>query len=212
MECPVQPVVRAVVNPKRGQEMSRPAPSPCPGKEGADVNMKLAVLLVTLTGLAVLLLLYRLLQLRHRLKMARAKHALEYYGFYHSATYRLRHIPLFEDDAESSTKPGPDPALVQALAPPTVVVTSLPPVPSPPLTRLRPEQATPHFSTPLAVSKTPSLPLPSAVHLAVPPSPHLSWGACSEADLYSRIGTFRSSRVSSLSSQSRVILFEHSAL
>lgn len=208
-KCPVQPAVRAFANPKRGQEVSHPAPSPCPGREGADVNMRLAVLLVTLAGVAVLLLLYRLLQLRHRLKMARARHALEYYGFYHSATYRLRHIPLHEDEAKAGTKSSRGPALVQAVTPPAVVLTSLPSMPSPPMTRLPRELAAPLFIPPLVVPATPSLLLPPPVSQATPPSPHLSWGACSDADLYSRIGAFRSSR---LSSQSRVILFEHSAL
>lgn len=189
------PAVRAVTNHRQRQEESHPAPSPCPGREGSDVNMKLPVLMVTLAGVAVLLLLYRLLQLRHRLKLARARHALEYYGFYHSATYRLRHLPLCEDEA----KTGP-------------ALTSLTPVPPSPVTCLRPEQATPFIIPSFVVPATPSLLLPPPISQAMPPSPHLSWGACSNADLYSQIGVYRSSRLSSLSSQSRVILFEHSAL
>ncbi|XP_055009811.1 uncharacterized protein LOC110159941 [Boleophthalmus pectinirostris] len=231
MECPFQAAVRTFTNPKRGMDVSHsatPGPSPCPGREGSNGDVILAVLLVTVAGVAVLLLLYRLLQLRHRLKMARARHALEYYGFYHSATYRLPHVPLYEDEAKTGTKtcPGPGPALVHTvtpLTPPTLVVTSLPPVPPPPMTCPPPEQAPPLYQTtpfeeatpliipPLVVPSTPSLLLPPVRHVT-PPSPHLSWGACSDVELYSRIGAYRSSRLSSLSSQSRVILFEHSSL
>ncbi|KAK7895742.1 hypothetical protein WMY93_021067 [Mugilogobius chulae] len=141
MECPLQ----AGGGP--------PAPSPCPGKESAAADTRLAVVLVTAAGLTVLLLLYRLLQLRHRLRVARARHALEYYGFYHSATYRLPHVPLYEDEPKTGPGPGPGPgpAPGTSLSPPAIVVTSLPPVPAPPTTRPSPAQAT-------------------------PPSPHLSWG------------------------------------
>ncbi|XP_072309428.1 uncharacterized protein [Eucyclogobius newberryi] len=212
--------------------------------------MMLVILLVMAAGVTVLLLLYRLLQLRHRLRMARARHALEYYGFYHSATYRLQHVPLYEAEAEAGCKPcpgpgpapgpgpgpapgpgpgpapgpgpgpapgpgpgpapgpGPGPALMPltSLSPPTIVVTSLPPVPP------SFAEATPLIIPPLADPCVPALLRPPVSQATPSSSPHLSWGACSDADLYSRVGVFRSSRLSSLSNQSRVILFEHSSL
>ncbi|KAI4816939.1 hypothetical protein KUCAC02_009239 [Chaenocephalus aceratus] len=61
------------------------------GRSCWSLDARIAVLLVTLAGALILLLLYKLLQLRHRLSMARARHALEYHSFYHSATYTLKH-------------------------------------------------------------------------------------------------------------------------
>ncbi|XP_055087822.1 uncharacterized protein LOC129457386 [Periophthalmus magnuspinnatus] len=221
MECPFHAAMRAFTNPKCGvvSHPTTPAPSPCPGREGSDGDVILAVLLVTVAGVAVLLLLFRLLQLRHRLKMARARHALEYYGFYHSATYRFQHVPLYKDEAKMGTKscPGPGPPLIHTVTSQTPLM-SVPPLPvTPPGQALPLYQATPFVEPmpliipPLVVPATPSL-LPPPVRLTTPPSPHLSWGACSDAELYSRVGAYRSSRLSSLSSQSRVILFEHSSL
>ncbi|XP_070845684.1 uncharacterized protein [Chaetodon trifascialis] len=224
----VQPVLQAIINPKRGMEeplQTPPPPRTCnsPGPAGKpcwSLDVRVAVLLVTLAGAVILLLLYRLLQLRHRLRLARARHALEYYSFFHSATYTLKHpAPRQDLPTKNGTVPEATPP-VQAV--PTVtptVITPLPPppVPSPPPLPLPPPPALPPppLPPPASVPPTPSVlafPLPLPVIHTTPPSPHLSWGACSDADVYSRIGAFRPSRLSSLSNQSKVILFEHSSL
>ncbi|XP_030005723.1 inverted formin-2-like [Sphaeramia orbicularis] len=183
---------------------------------------RVVVVLVTVAGAVILLLLYRLLQLRHRLRLARARHALEYYGFYHSATYRLRH-PTLSDDLPTKNGAIPDmaPPLQTVTSVTPVVVTPLPlplplPLPPPPPSPVLPPPPLPpppsHPPTPPILPVTLSLPLPLPMIHTTPPSPHLSWGACSDADVYSRIGAFRPSRLSSLSGQSKVILFEHSSL
>lgn len=217
---PVQ--VHAIINPKRGTEGSVQAQTPLPprpcGSAGAagkacwGLDGRVVVVLVTVAGAVILLLLYRLLQLRHRLRLARARHALEYYGFYHSATYRLPH-PALSDDPP--TKNG----TIPAVAPPLQTVTSVTPVVVTPLPPPPPVLPPPPLPPPPSCPPTPnilpvplSLPLPPSVMHTTPPSPHLSWGACSDVDVYSRIGAFRPSRLSSLSCQSKVILFEHSSL
>ncbi|XP_031711625.1 uncharacterized protein LOC116388130 [Anarrhichthys ocellatus] len=225
----LQPVlVQAIINPKRGMEgpLQTPQPprtcsSPGPaGKSCWSLDARVAVLLVILAGALILLLLYKLLQLRHRLMLARARHALEYYSFYRSATYTLKHaascqdLPTKEQAVPEATQPDQTVttvtnAVIAPLPPPPV--HSPPPLPLPPHPVLPP----PLLQTPPALTPTPPvlafpLPLP-AIH-TTPPSPHLSWGACSDADVYSRIGAFRPSRLSSLSNQSKVILFEHSSL
>ncbi|XP_054483425.1 uncharacterized protein LOC129116657 [Anoplopoma fimbria] len=152
--------------------------------------------------------------------LARARHALEYYSFYHSATYTLKHSASCQDlPAKKGTVPEATPpvqnvtpvthAVIAPLPPPPVPVP--PPLPLPPPPVLPPPllRTPPPLTPTLPVLAFP-LPLP-AIHYT-PPSPHLSWGACSEADVYSRIGAFRPSRLSSLSNQSKVILFEHSSL
>lgn len=216
----IRPIgVHAIINPKRGTEGSVPQQTPSPpprpcGSAGAagkacwGLDGRVVVLLVTVAGAVILLLLYRLLQLRHRLRLARARHALEYYGFYHSATYRLQH-PALSDDPPTKNGAIPD------VAPPLQTVTSITLPPPPPLPVLPPPPLPPPPSrppTPPVLPVTLSLPLPLPVIHTTPPSPHLSWGACSDADVYSRIGSFRPSRLSSLSGQSKVILFEHSSL
>lgn len=151
-----------------------------------------------------------------RLRLAGARNALEYHSFHHSATYTLRHAASFEDLAN---KKAPDPeaapesdqtattvtcAVIKPLPPP--LLHSPPPLPLPP----HPFPPPPMHQNPPTLTLTPSVlafALP-AIHTN-PPSPHLSWGACSDADVYSRIGAFR---LSSLSNQSKVILFEHSSL
>ncbi|XP_068430791.1 uncharacterized protein [Clinocottus analis] len=222
----VQPgLVQAIINPKRGMEgpLQTPQPprtcgSPGPaGKSCWSLDARVAVLLVTLAGALILLLLYKLLQLRHRLMLARARHALEYYSFYHSATYTLKHAAschelLTKEGAGPDASP-PEQIVTRAvIAPlPAGPVHSPPPLPLPPHPVPPPPQLqTPPTLTPTPPSRAFPLHLP-AIHTA-PPSPHLSWGACSDADVYSRIGAFRPSRLSSLSNQSKVILFEHSSL
>lgn len=65
------PLVQAVVDPKEG--MDRPVQSQQPsksctstGKSCWSLDMRAAMLLLTLAGVVILLLLYRMLQLRHR--------------------------------------------------------------------------------------------------------------------------------------------------
>ena len=67
-------LAQAIINPKRGMEGSPQTPQPpktcgSPGHAGKScwsLDMRVAVLLVTLAGAVILLLLYKLLQLRHR--------------------------------------------------------------------------------------------------------------------------------------------------
>ncbi|KAI3361935.1 hypothetical protein L3Q82_012288 [Scortum barcoo] len=219
----VQPVLRAIINPKRGMEGSFQTPQPprtcsSPGPAGKScwsLDMRVAVLLMTLAGAVILLLLYRLLQLRHRLRLARARHALEYYSFFHSATYTLKHHPSCQDlPAKNGTVPeaaNPATPAVIAPLPPPPAPSPPPALPLPPPPALPP----PPLHAPPSLPPTPpvlAFPLPLPVIHTTPPSPHLSWGACSDVDVYSRIGAFRPSRLSSLSTQSKVILFEHSSL
>ncbi|XP_035524527.1 classical arabinogalactan protein 9 [Morone saxatilis] len=225
----VQPVlVHAIISPEQGMEGTLQTPRPprtcnTPGPAGKscwNLDVRVAVLLVTVAGAIILLLLYRLLQLRHRLRLARARHALEYYSFFHTATYTLKHPAACQDLlAKNGTVPEAAPP-VQTVTPviPTVItplphppVSSPPPLPLPPPPVLPP----PPLHTPPSLPPTPpvlAFPLPLPVIHTTPPSPHLSWGACSDADVYSRIGAFRPSRLSSLSNHSKVILFEHSSL
>ncbi|XP_023281365.1 proline-rich receptor-like protein kinase PERK1 [Seriola lalandi dorsalis] len=221
----IQPiVVQALVDPKREMEgplqpqtpkpprtCSSPGPS---GKSCWSLDIRVAVLLLTLAGAVILLLLYRLLQLRHRLRLARARHGLEYYSFYHTATYTLKDpAPCQDLPTKNGTVPEATLPVQTVTAVTPIAITPLPPppVPSPPPLPLPPPPDLP----PPSVPTTPpvlALPLPLPVIHTTPPSPHLSWGACSDVDVYSRIGAFRSSRLSSLSTQSKVILFEHSSL
>lgn len=225
----VQPaLVQAIINPKRGMEGTLQTPqtprtcsSPGPaGKTCWSFDMRVAVLLLTLAGAVILLLLYRLLQFRHRLRLARARHALEYYGFLHTATYTLKHPAPCEDlPAKNGAVPEDTPPVqtVTTMTPTAITplppppVTSPPPLPLPPPPVLPPPPLHPPPSLP-PTPPVPAFPLPLPVIHTTPPSPHLSWGACSDVDVYSRIGAFRPSRLSSLSNQSKVILFEHSSL
>lgn len=157
-----------------------------------------------------------------RLRLARARHALEYYSFFHTATYTLKHPAPFQDlPAKNGTIPEPsEPPPVQTETEvSTTVITPLPPpsTPSPSPLPLPPPplQPPPPLHFPPSLPPTTSVlafPLPLPVIRTTPPSPHLSWGACSDADVYSRIGAFRPSRLSSVSNQSKVVLFEHSSL
>ncbi|KAF7217684.1 uncharacterized protein [Nothobranchius furzeri] len=183
------------------------------GKSCWSLDVRVAVLLVTLAGAVILLLLYKLLQLRHRLKLARARYAVEYSSFCHRATYRLKQptahqVPPPKNEAVPEATP---PFHTKSDAVPTIIAPPVSPPPTLPLPQT-PVSLTPPVHRPLSAPPTPlvlSLPLPLPVIHNTPPSPHLSWGACSDADVYSRIGAFR---LSSLSSKSTVILFEHSSL
>lgn len=151
-----------------------------------------------------------------RLRLARARHALEYYSFFHTATYTLKHpTPCEALPTKNGTIVEEAPLPIQTVTAVTpVAITPLPPPPVPP-PLLLPLPPTPALPPPPSLPPTHpvlALPLPLPVIHTTPPSPHLSWGACSDADVYSRIGTYRPSRLSSLSSQSKVILFEHSSL
>ncbi|XP_044000332.1 actin cytoskeleton-regulatory complex protein pan1 [Gambusia affinis] len=193
------PPSRVGAGPIRGTERPPEPPRGCAsaGRTCWSLDLKVALLLVTLAGAVILLLLYRLLQLRHRLRLARAQHALEYSGFYHSATYRLKQPTACQETPTKNGSLPAEPAPIQTIT----TITSVVPPPSLPLPPTPPPAPPPGL-------RPPSLPL---IH-TTPPSPHLSWGACSDGDVYSRIGAFRPSRPSSLSSRSTVILFEHSAL
>ncbi|KAK0133402.1 hypothetical protein N1851_031087 [Merluccius polli] len=229
-----------IINPKRGTDGATQTQAPKPPKACStpgslktcwNLDMKVAVLLVTIAGAVILLLLYRLLRLRHRLRMARCRPALEYYRFYHGATYTLKHpgvppaspskngnIPdvtapiqtitlapksTFMDPPPpplplmSTPHPLPPPPLLPLPPPPVLLRT--PPTPPPPLLLRRtssPEASPPQPPTP------PFLTLP--VSHATPPSPHMSWVAGSDVvEVYSRIGAFRPSRLSSISSSTQ---------
>ncbi|KAF3848771.1 hypothetical protein F7725_015268 [Dissostichus mawsoni] len=208
---PETPLFQAIINPKRGMEGPLQTPQPprtcgSPGGSGRScwsLDARIAVLLVTLAGALILLLLYKLLQLRHR-------HALEYYSFYHSATYTLKHAASCQElpDKNGTVPAGRppftncNPGDTHCHRPTTAPTTATPPPPALP---------SPLLHTPLSLTPTPSV-LAFPLHLpgthTTPPSPHLSWGACSDADIYSRIGAFRPSRLSSLSNHSKVILFD----
>ncbi|XP_077354343.1 uncharacterized protein LOC144002741 [Festucalex cinctus] len=177
------------------------------GKSCWSLDARVVMLLVTLAGAVILLLLYRLLQTRHRLRKASARHALEYYSFYHTATYTFKHPSTYEKLPNGNVPHTVPPLPTVAIATP-VATTPLPPipVPLPASTPLPPAPVGP--AIPSLQMTPPLLPvIPTAA-----PSPHLSWGACSDVDVYSRIGAYRPSRLSSLSSHSKVILFEHSSL
>ncbi|KAA0720008.1 hypothetical protein E1301_Tti008365 [Triplophysa tibetana] len=151
-----------------------------------DLELSVVVLFMVLAGFLILALLYWVLTLRHRLRVAQAGNALEYFGFYHMARYDLK-------------EPGPQPAL-PVVTTQVSTSSSSPPllVPQPPF----------HLTPP---PPSPRLYLPPPIIHTTPPSPHLSCGAGSDAEVYSRIGHLRLSRPSSVN-QSQVILFEHSAL
>ncbi|KAG7240864.1 hypothetical protein INR49_023438 [Caranx melampygus] len=218
----IQPVlIQALISPQRDMEgplqPQTPQPprtcgSPGPaGKSCWSFDIRVAVLLLSLAGVVILLLLYKLLQLRHRLRLARARHALEYYSFYHTGTYTLKHpAPCQDPPTKNGTIPETSLPVQTVTTVTPVTITPLPPPPisSPPPLPLPPPPVLPPPATPPALA----IPLPLPVIQTTPPSPHLSWGACSDADVYSRIGAFRSSRLSSLSTHSKVILFEHSSL
>ncbi|XP_060931665.1 protein tonB2 [Limanda limanda] len=234
LQIPPQPIlqdtilVRAFINPRQEMEgppqpQTPPPPRTCSplgaaGRSCWSLDTRVAVLLLTLAGAVILLLLYRLLQVRHRLSVARARNALEYQGFYRTATYTLTHpAPPGQDlPPKVKTVPDADPRVQTVITVTPVAIVPLPPVASPPPPPLPlPPPPALHPPSPPATPPVPAILLHLPVIHTTPPSPHLSWGACSDADVYSRIGAFRASRLSSLSnlsSGSKVILFEHSSL
>ncbi|MCJ8740950.1 hypothetical protein PDJAM_G00064850 [Pangasius djambal] len=154
-----------------------------------EVNVTL--MLVVLAGFLILALFYCVLLLRHKLRLAQAGNALEYFGFYHMANYSLKHLPESPDLPSVDTDP---PVEVPPYSPPPPVVPSHPVIP-------------PLLPPPPPLSSRPPsvVPLPHPIIYTTPPSPQ------PDAEVYSRIGTLRPSRHSSVS-QTQVVLFEHSSL
>lgn len=150
-------------------------------------EMNVALMLMVLAGLLILVLFYCVLLLQHKLRLAQAGNALEYFGFYHMANYNLK--PLHEPPGLPSVTIDP-PVAVSPCSPPPTVVPSHPVIPPPPTLSSRPPSV---------------VPLPHPIIYTTPPSPQ------SEAEVYSRIGTLRPFRYSSVS-QTQVVLFEHSSL
>lgn len=144
-----------------------------------------------------------------RLRLARARNTLEYYSFFHCATYTLKH-PQPTQDQSTKIHISESPPPLQNVTP-SVIVTLPPPSEDPPPPLQLPQP--PVMPPPSLLPPPPviGLPLPPPVIQSTPPSPHLSWGAHSDADVYSQIGVFKPSRLSSLSNHSKVILFEHSS-
>ncbi|KAI4879664.1 hypothetical protein NFI96_009449 [Prochilodus magdalenae] len=160
------------------------------------LEVKVAIVLAALAGLLILALFYRVLLLQHKLRTAQARNALEYFGFYHMAHYSLKELDLPPIVTPIVTPPSPEShAPPKVSGPPSPVVPEPPPPVPPPLIPLPPP---PPPAPPL-------LPPPHPIIFTSPPSPH------SDAEVYSRIGALRSSRLSSLS-QTQVVLFEHSSL
>ncbi|KAL2099758.1 hypothetical protein ACEWY4_004152 [Coilia grayii] len=240
------------------------------------LEVSVVVFLLTAAAVAILVLLYWVLLLRHRLKVAQARHAVEYWGFFRSARYNLKEpglpeafpLPVMDitpaangvaphatdSKPQLSTPPPPPEPPAQPPSPPPYSESAScqlsasassgfsPPCSS---TQLQPPQALPSpaatkraspapspvlrpTSTPTTIPfpslprplhplpppPTPPRPLSAHPHPYIytsPPSPYLSWGACSDVDVYASVGSIRLSRTSS-GSQTQVILFEHSAL
>ncbi|TSX03285.1 hypothetical protein Baya_13684 [Bagarius yarrelli] len=154
-----------------------------------DVNV--AMVLVILAGFLILVLFYCILLLRHKLSLAQAGNALEYFGFYHMANYTLKHPHEAPGLPGGITHP---PVETPACFSPPPVVPSHPVI-------------APLFPPPPPLSSRPAsvVPLPHPIIYTTPPSPQ------SDTEVYSRIGTLRPSRHSSVS-QTQVVLFEHSSL
>lgn len=158
------------------------------------LEVKVAIVLVALAGLLILALFYRILILRHKLRVAQARNALEYSGFYHMAHYSLKKLdlpPVMPPVVTALITHPPTPS--EAPSPPPVIVPPPPPV-IPPVLPLPPPPPPP-----------PLLPPSHPIIFTTPPSPH------SDVEIYSRIGALRPSRLSNLS-QAQVVLFEHSSL
>lgn len=140
---------------------------------------------------------------------------MEYCSFFHSAAYTLKHPAVSQDlQVKNGKIPEATPPVQNAQEVTTSAINSLPSPPQMPLPSA-PVLPPPPLYPPPSLPPTPPVPahpLSLPVIQTEPPSPHLSWGACSDGDVYSRIGAFRPSRLSSLSNHSKVILFEHSSL
>ncbi|KAK7131217.1 hypothetical protein R3I94_016370 [Phoxinus phoxinus] len=89
-----------------------------------DFELGLAVVWVVLAGLLILALLYRVLLLRHRLRVAQAGNALEYFGFYHMAHYDLKEPSL---PVVTPSLPSPPPPVLHLTPPPPPPVLYVPP-------------------------------------------------------------------------------------
>lgn len=154
-----------------------------------EVNV--ALMFVALAGFLILVLFYCVLLLRHKLRLAQAGNALEYFSFYHMANYSLKQLHESPGLPSANTI---SPVEVSPCSPPPTVVPNhlaISPLLPPP----------PPFS-----SRPPSIvPLPHPIIYTTPPSPQ------SDAEVYSRIGTLQPSRHSSVS-QTQVVVFEHSSL
>ncbi|XP_031433540.1 proline-rich receptor-like protein kinase PERK2 [Clupea harengus] len=277
LQIPSQPVRLHESSPQGRGQLSPPLGSspqaPCVASVLPPtcwtLEVAAVVLLMTVAGVAILILLYMVLLLRHRLKVAQAGNTVEYWGFFRSARYSLKEPrpPQVFPVPTTVVTPGPDvtaPPVIESkpladlppcvsLAqhqppppywepPPSLSPTSSGQSPPNPSTQLRTSPLPPRFTKSLPpvaapVLRTTSVPiipfpsLPRPLHLksqaslplrplsaqphphiyTTPPSPHLSWGACSDVDVYSRVGSMTLSRPASRS-QTQVILFEHSAL
>lgn len=105
-----------------------------------DFELSLAVVLMVLAGILILALLYWVLLLRHRLRIAQAGNALEYFGFYHMAQYDLKepNLPIVTPSLPSPPPPVPPPPPLHVTPPPppvlymsTPIIHTTPPSPHP---------------------------------------------------------------------------------
>ncbi|XP_048115284.1 disintegrin and metalloproteinase domain-containing protein 15 [Alosa alosa] len=130
------------------------------------LEVGVAVLLMTLAAVVILALLYWALLLRHKLKVARAGNALEYWGFFRSAQYNLKEPGLPEAFPVAMTTvvtPGPDVA-----APPATDSLKPPLGPPPPQPLSTPPQ---HWPPPPYLEPPPPPPPPPHHHPPPPPPP-----------------------------------------
>ncbi|XP_058614238.1 uncharacterized protein LOC131528839 [Onychostoma macrolepis] len=103
-----------------------------------DFELSLAVVLMVLAGILILALLYWVLLLRHRLRVAQAGNTLEYFGFYHMAQYDLKELPVVTPSLPSPPPPVPPPPPLHVTPPPppvlymsTPIIHTTPPSPHP---------------------------------------------------------------------------------
>ncbi|XP_053334909.1 uncharacterized protein LOC128507817 [Clarias gariepinus] len=165
--------------------------SKAPAVSQACLEVNVALMLMVFAGFLILVLLYCVLLLRYKLRLAQAGNALEYFSFYHMANYNLKH--LHESSGLPSMNIHPPVEVPSFSTPPAVV----------PIHAVCP----PRLPPPLPLSSRPPsiVPLPPPIIYTTPPSPK------SDAEVYSRIGTVLPHRHSSVS-QTQVVLFEHSSL
>lgn len=126
-----------------------PVPADPPAPSCWDTNT--ALLVVVLAGFLVLVLLYQVLHLKHKLRMAQAGNALEYFGFYHMAQYSVKKV----DTAVKVADPCPPPAVITVDT--THHVSPILPLPTPPSSAGRPPQ-------PIIYTTPPSPPTDAAVY------------------------------------------------